>query len=173
MKKRWFVITLFSSLLFLLAGCGAPVEEQISSGITSAESIFKGQAEETNKNINEIELYLPNGYSIEKMEEKHNYIVQKGKKNRYILFVNHNEGENSRLHYDVLKNDQTRKIIEEKTFELEDAFGFVTVSEVDESTYELIVSSGAVKISSISDNKKIDEKLADMMTIARSVKVNK
>lgn len=169
MKQRWFVLTIFWGLLFILSGCGTTVEEQISTGVATVESTFKEKAAETNKNINEIELYLPNGYSIEKMEDQHNYKIQKGK-NLYILFVNHNEDKNSKVHYNVLKNDQTKKIIEEKTFENDDTFGFVTIIEVDESTYELIVSSGSAKISTMSEERKIDEKLEDMMTIAHSVK---
>lgn len=172
MKQKWIMRTVLFSLLFILSACGATVEEQIGAGITNVESTFKEDAMETNKSINEIELYLPKGYSIEKMEDKNNYLLQKGK-NSYLLFVNEHEGETSQLHYDVLKNDQSRKIIEEKTFELKDAFGFVAVVEIDESTYELIVSSGAVKISSISDHRKLDEKLTTMMTIAQSVQLKK
>ena len=44
-------------------------------------------------------------------------------------------------------------------------------SEHDEGQFELIASSGGVKVSTISNDRNMDDKLVEMMIIARSVEV--
>ena len=172
MNRTWIHILLVAACVLVLSACGKTVEEKATAGIESAETVFEHGPDETNKAIGHIELYLPTGFNIEKGIDESNYTVVNGK-NSYILFVNPHEQEDSQLHYDLLKNDAKNNIIQEKTFEKEGVFGFSAVSQQDEETYELVVSVGGVKISTLSDKKKIDEKLQSMMEIAKSVKVVK
>lgn len=169
--KKWLYLTIGTLLLIVLAGCGKTVEEQINSGVASAQTVFEENSREPNKQIGQIELYLPSGYSIKETDDVNNYILTKGK-DQYILFVNVNEKEDSQLHYDLLKKNQSNKIIKEQSVELDGAFGFTAVLEHEEEQYELVASSGGVKVSTISKDRKIDDKLVDMMLIARSVHIN-
>lgn len=171
MKKPISFFLVFFSILFL-SGCGKTAEEQIDIGISNLETVFKEEPKESNKKINNLELYLPSRYSIEFADETNNYIVEKGS-DVYILFVNTNEEEDSKLHYDILKNDTTKKIVKEKTIEVDDTFSFAAVVEQDEETYELIVSSGGIKMTTISNSKNIDDKLLQMMEIVHSVQIYK
>lgn len=168
--KKWLFLTIGAMLIFVLAGCGKSVEEQINIGVASAQTVFEETPREPNKQIGQIELYLPSGYSIKETDDENNYILSKGKE-KYILFVNINEEEDSQLHYELLKSSQAKKIVKEQPVELDGAFGFTAVLEHDEELFELVASSGGVKVSTISKNRNIDSKLVEMMLIARSVEV--
>jgi len=170
MKRKWFLALATSILLFTLAGCGKTVEEQIDTGVASAQTVFEENPQQTNKTIGKIELYVPSGYDVEESDDLNNLIIKNGNES-YILFVNYYEEEDSNLHYELLKNDSSKKIIKEETVEFDGAFGFSAVREYDKDQFELIVSSGGVKMSTISEDKAIDQKLVDMMTIVRSVKI--
>lgn len=166
MKKSILLFMLFCSI-FLLAACGKTAEEQIDLGISKFEEVFKREPKEPNKKISDIELYLPSRYSIDFTEDTNNYIIEKGS-DVYILFLNKNEENNSKLQYDILKNDTSKNIIKEKTLEVDDTFSFVAVVKEKEQ-YELIVCSGGIKISTVSNGKNIDDKLLNMMEIIHSV----
>ncbi|WP_341321081.1 hypothetical protein NSQ62_15735 [Solibacillus sp. FSL H8-0523] len=170
MNRKWIHVLLVAACILVLSACGNTVEENATAGIENAELVFTSEPNETNKAIGHIELYLPTGFNIEKGIDESNYTVINGKSS-YILFVNPNETEDSQLHYELIKNDAKNNIIEDKTFEKDGVFGFSAVNKQDEETFELVVSVGGVKISTISDKKKIDEKLQNMMEIAKSVKV--
>ena len=161
---------LISVVVILLTGCGKPVEEQIKEGVETTATVFEAKPLEPTTTIDKIKLYLPSGYKVEAGTNEMNYIVTKGK-DSFILFVNTIEAEDSRLHYDNLVNDSKLNIMKEQTFEQDNAFGFTAVIQHSEEQYELVVSSGGVKMTTISKDKKIDEKLADMMEIVRSVQV--
>ncbi|MEL4025866.1 hypothetical protein [Lysinibacillus endophyticus] len=170
MKLRWVHVVVFMMVAFVLTGCGKPIDEQVELGLASAETVFKENSNKPNKTIGEIQLFVPSGYSVKESEDLNNLILTKGK-DQYILFVNQYEQQDSKLHYNLFKKDSSKKVVKESTYESDGAFGFSAVVEIDDENYELITSSGGVKISTITKNKKIDEKLTDMMSIARSVEL--
>ena len=101
--RKWFLLTItVAVLVVVLSGCGKSVEEQIKTGVASAQTVFEESPREPNKTIGQIELYLPCGYSIKETDDVNNYILSKGK-HKYILFVNVYEKEDSKLHFDLLK----------------------------------------------------------------------
>ncbi|MGE7980838.1 hypothetical protein [Solibacillus sp. NPDC093137] len=170
MSRKWIHAFLLTSLVVILSACSQTVEEQAQAGMENAETMFSNEANEANKTIGHIELYLPKGYSIEKGIDELNYTILNGK-DSYILFVNQNEPEDSQLQYDLLKQENKNEIVEEKTFESDGQFGFSAVTKFPEEKYELIVNLGGVKLSTISENKKIDDKIQEMMEIVKTVKV--
>ena len=170
MNRKWIHFIWISLVALMLTGCGKTVEEQISEGVASAATKFEAKSTEPTTKIGKIKVYLPGGYKVEEGTNEMNYIFTKGK-DSFILFVNTIEAEDSRLHYENLVNDSNVKIIKEETFESDDNFGFTAVIEHDEDQYELVVSSGGVKMTTMSADRNIDEKLTTMMEIVRSVKV--
>lgn len=170
MSRKWIHAFLLTSFVVILSACSQTVEEQAQAGMENAETMFSKEPNEANKTIGHIELYLPKGYSIEKGIDELNYTILNGK-DSYILFVNQNEPEDSKLQYDLLKQENKNEIIEEKTFESDGQFGFSAVTKFPEEKYELIVNLGGVKLSTISENKKIDDKIQEMMEIVKTVKV--
>ena len=170
MKNVWKPLIFLSLFTFLSTGCNAPVEEQIEKGLASAQATFTEKAMEATEEVGDIKVYMPRGYDIEEGSVDMNYVVSKGG-DQYILFVNTIEEENSQLHYDNLVQQQGDKIVEEQTYMNEDVFGFTAVVEKAEGQYELVVSNGGIKMTTMSNDKKIDQKLQAMMEIVRSVKV--
>ena len=170
MNRKWIHFIWVSVVVLMLTGCGKTVDEQITEGFTATATAFEAKPMEPTTTIGKIKVYLPSGYKVEEGTNEMNYIFTKGK-DSFVLFVNTIEAEDSRLHYDILVNDSKLNIMKEQTFELDNAFGFTAVIEHSEEQYELVVSSGGVKMTTMSADKKIDEKLVTMMEIVRSVKV--
>lgn len=170
MNRKWIHFIWISAAMLLLAGCGKTVEQQITEGVASAEVVFETEVQAPTEEIGKINVYVPAGYDVQQGATEMNYIFSKGKES-YILFVNTIEAEDSQLHYDNLKADANLNLVEEQTFQFEESFGFTAVIEHTEKEFELIVSSGGVKMTTISEDKKIDEKLVEMMEIVRSTKV--
>ena len=170
MNRKWIQVVMLSAMLLVLTACGQTVEEQVLTGIDNAEMVFNSDQTKSNKSIGHIELYLPKGYGIEKGIDESNYTIVNGK-DAYILFVNPNETEDSQLHYDILKEDPNSEILQDKTFKADDVFGFAAVVKRSEEKYEIVVSVGGVKMSTISGDKKLDAKIQEMMEMVRSVKV--
>lgn len=170
MNQKWIHAILISFTIIVMAGCSQSVEEQIHAGVDNAETIFSSEPTAINKTIGHIELYIPKGYGIEKGIDESNYTIVHGK-DSYILFVNPNETEDSELHYTILKDDPKTDVLYDKSFKTEGVFGFSAVVNKPEEQYELIVSVGGVKLTTIADDKKLDEKLQEMMRIVQSVNV--
>lgn len=169
MKRRW-VLGLTLATALVLSACGKTVEEQADAGMMAAETTFEAAVNETNTTLGQIELYMPKGYTIEKGIDEANYTVM-NKEDMYILFVNIHETTDSQLLYDILKEDTSKEMIKAETFETEGVFGFSAITKATEETSELIVSIGGVKLTTISPNKNLDDKLAEMMQIVQSVRV--
>ena len=170
MKNLWKPLLITASLVIVLAGCGAPVAEQIDKGLENAEATFTSEAQATTEEVGDIQVYMPRGYTIFKGEADMNYVVTKGN-DSFILFVNTIEREDSQLHYDNLIVEQGDKIVKKQTYINEGVFGFTAVIQHSEEQYELVVSNGGVKMTTMSDDKKIDDKLQSMMEIVRSAEV--
>jgi len=167
-RKNWLFLLTTLLVLVLLAGCGKSLEEQIETGMTNVQASIEAEPVDANKEIGRIKVFLPSGYTIEESEDETNYLLKKNQ-HQFILFVNPNEQKNSKLLYDLFKKNQAKEIVEEQSFETKDVFGFAAILQDDEDSYELIVSSGGVKITTLSNGKQIDQMLQEMMQIAHSV----
>ena len=156
----------------LLASCGKTVEEQVSEGITTVQAAFEQQPIKSNTKENSISLYLPEDYVIDPSKEENNYLINSSD-DQYILFINEKEPENSQLNYDLLMESEDESIVKVEQLKGEKHFGFVAVKQYNENEYELIVSIGGIKLSTVTNQKKIDDKLANMIDIVRSVEIVK
>lgn len=170
MFRKWMQVVGLSLVVISLSGCGKSIEAQIDSGLNLTQTVFAKEPKEVTETVGDIQLYLPIGFDVEKNENDVNLLISKGT-DSYILFINENEGSDSQLHYDLLKQDTSKDIIEEKTFEEDDIFGFSAVIKDYEDAYELVVSLGGVKMTTISTEKDIEDNLANMLKIVRSVEL--
>lgn len=170
MSRKWIQVIGLALLIVSLSGCGKPLEEQIDSGLSLTEMVFKNEPKAFTETVGDFQLFLPTGYKIEETEDEVNALILKGKQS-YLLFVNKIEGTDSQLHYDLMKNDTSKEILDVRTYEEDKVFGFSAIIQHTENTYELVVSLGGVKMTTISDEKKIEENLTDMLEIVRSVKL--
>lgn len=167
MKYKWLGAV---ALMVMLAGCGTPLEEQIETGFTESEAVFNNEAETTNTQIENIELFLPENFKVQQSEVENNYLLTNDRQ-QYVLFVNEFEDSDSKLYYEQLQAKLKDKIVEEKTFTKDGIFGFSAVVEVKDDEFECITSIGGVKMTTLTEAKAVDEKLTTMMNIVASVKM--
>ena len=65
--------------------------------------------------------------------------------------------------------DKSKEIVEQATFTEEGIFGFAAVVKSGNDNVELIASVGGAKMTTMTKKKKIEENLARMMEIVRSI----
>lgn len=162
------LIGLVIVLSIFLAGCLATPEEQIADGVANARSTFDEEPPKTNESTDQLELYLPGGYTIEEPSDEHNIIITKGS-DSFVLFINPNESSDSKFFYDLQKANAEQEWAADETFEQNGRFGFVTVREIAEDQFEIVTSSGGVKLTTISEESEIQENLEWMMKTVRSI----
>ncbi len=158
-------------LLLVLSGCNQSIDDQIANGLQLTETVFAEEPEEHTEKIGDIKLYLPSNFKVEDSSDAYNIVISKGKES-YILFINDEEAQDSKLYYNLLKENEADKIIEELTYDKNGRFGFTAVLKTeDKNEMELIVSSGGVKMTTISQTKHIETNLREMTKIVHSVKM--
>ncbi|WP_172371062.1 hypothetical protein [Sporosarcina jiandibaonis] len=167
MFRSWKFIFLVIVSVFFLAACGKSLEVRIGEGLRSAEKVFYENNKVANEQIDGVKFYKPSEFTIKEGSDSQNIILTT-KKDTFILFNNPNEKMDSRLFYDLLKADDTKKIIDEKTFTDGDIFGFAAVVE-NNDTVELIASVGGTKITTLAKKRDVASHLTVMMEILRSI----
>ncbi|HBT73989.1 MAG TPA: hypothetical protein DEB37_17630 [Lysinibacillus sp.] len=171
MSFTWLKTIGLMFLLLVLSGCNQSIDDQIANGLQLTETVFAEEPEEHTEKIGDIKLYLPSNFKVEDSSDAYNIVISKGKES-YILFINDEEAQDSKLYYNLLKENEADKIIEELTYDKNGRFGFTAVLKTeDKNEMELIVSSGGVKMTTISQTKHIETNLREMTKIVHSVKM--
>ncbi|MFJ5764737.1 hypothetical protein ACIP9C_05215 [Lysinibacillus sp. NPDC093210] len=171
MSRVWLQALGLMLLLLGLSGCNQSVDEQIASGLQLTETVFAEEPEAYTDKIGHVQLFLPSKFKIDDSSDAYNILISKGM-DSYILFINDREKANSKLYYNLLKEDSSKKVIKETTYEKNGIFGFAAVSKTDnKDEFELIVSCGGVKMTTISQAKNIENNLHEMTKIVHSVKI--
>ncbi|MHA6260388.1 hypothetical protein ACXYMX_10910 [Sporosarcina sp. CAU 1771] len=174
MHRTWKVLFLFSLSIFFLSGCMASLEEKADDGINAAKETFYSDSKDQTDEIEGIKLYKPAGFTVNNSSVPQNIVLNR-KNETFILFVNPNEKESSRLFYELLLADTSKEILAEESFEKEDSFGFAAVlksGNEKSELVELVVSVGGTKMTTIG-KKKFTEDLTQMMQIVQSIKQDK
>lgn len=170
MFQSWKIIFLVMFSVFLLTACGQSIDERANKGVKAASDAFYADNMKTNKEVNEIKFYKPISFKVEDDSDPQNIVLNKGK-DTFILFINPNEKNDSKLYYDLLMADDKKNVLKEETFTDEDTFGFAAIVQTaNDDTTELIVSVGGTKISTQTKEKNIESYMPKMMEIVRSIK---
>lgn len=167
MKRSAFIMGITAALL-LLAGCMATPEERLDAGLSETRKAFEEEPPETNETAGQTELYLPGGYNIEEPSDEYNVIFTKGS-DSYVLFINPNESADSKFFYELQKANEEQEWIMDQTFEQNGRFGFTTLREIAEDRIEIVVSTGGVKMTTISEESDVPGNMEWMMKTVRSV----
>lgn len=165
-RKRLIGVGLFA--VAILSGCMATPEERVADGLVHSQEAFEQEPVETNEKAEDRELYLPNGYTIEKPSDDNNIIITKGS-DSFVLFINPNEKSDSKFFYDLQKANPDQQWLADQTFEENGRFGFTTVRLIAEDRYEIVESVGGVKLTTISEESKLAENMDWMMKTVRSI----
>lgn len=168
MFRGWKFIFLTLITVVLLAACGQSLDEKVTAGISAAEEAFHANDKDRTEEVDGIKLYKPAGFTISDLSDAQNIVFTKNEET-FILFINPNEKSDSKLFYDLLLADQNKDIIEQATFEDEGIFGFAAVVKSGDNQVELIASVGGAKMTAMAKKNKIEEDLARMMEVVRSI----
>jgi hypothetical protein len=165
-RKGWIAFMIAGT--FLLGGCVASSEERMVTGVEKAREAFQEEPAATNETVGNRDLYVPRNYTVEEPSDAHNMIITRGS-DSFVLFLNPNEEPDSTLFYDLQKANDEQQWALDETFRQNGRFGFSTVREIAEDRYEIVVSAGGVKMTTISEANDIDSNMAWMMQTVRSV----
>lgn len=155
------------SLLLVLSGC-ASAEDRQAEGIAAARAVFEEAAPEPNDTAGGTELYVPSGYQVEQPADDYHVLITRGGET-YTLSRNPNEAPDSSFFYDLQKANLSEGWLVDEKFSRHGRFGFVTVREVADGRYELVVSSGGTKLSTITERQALNSNMNWMMKTVRSV----
>jgi hypothetical protein len=158
-------VTILLSLFFLI-GCSASFDDQREETIKVVQKQMETKPKETNKDLEEINFYLPFGYEIE--DESPNNIILKNGSKTYILFYNQHENAQSDVVYKSTLNQHEKFEIDEKWQE-KDSLGYLLVENLDDDLNELIVGIGGVKLTSEVKTSSLVTEATQMMEIVNSV----
>ncbi|MBD8069010.1 hypothetical protein [Bacillus sp. PS06] len=154
-------------LIGLLVGCSASVEEVIEETKQTTAQTFEAEPMEPNQTESTFSYFLPSDMKEETVEEN-NLILQQGEQ-LFILFVNPNEEQNSEELYKSTVLESENDLLNE-TFKDEERFGYVKVESVEEDSYQLSIGIGGVKMTTVTELKKVKDNAEQMMQIVSSVK---
>ena len=168
MFHSWKFIFLVLMSAVILTACGQSLEERAATGVNVAEEVFLANDKASTEEIDGVKLYKPMGFTIKESSDAQNIIFMKND-DTLILFINPNEEVDSRLFYDILLEDQHKKVVALETFIEDGAFGFATVIESDDNQVELVASVGGSKITTLTKKKNIAANLRVMMEVVRSI----
>ena len=155
-------------LAVLLAGCSMTPEERSEEGLEAAGKVFREDVRRTNAEVGSVRLYKPAGFKIREGSDEQNIVFEKGG-DTYVLFINPNEPDNSRLFYELLYADPAKDILTTATYEQYGVFGFSGITDAGNERFELVAGSGGAKMTTMSKERGIERNLRTMMEIVRSV----
>ena len=168
MFRKWKFIFLLTISVLALVACGKSLDEKATSGVEAAREAFHSNDKNRTEEIDGMKLYLPAGFKMDDKSDAQNIVFTKNEET-FILFVNPNEKNDSKLFYELLLADKSKEIVEQATFTDEGAFGFAAVVKSGNDDVELITSVGGSKMTAMSKKGNIEENLARMMEIVRSI----
>ncbi|MBT2582554.1 hypothetical protein J7E21_07040 [Planococcus sp. ISL-109] len=160
-------MALFSSVL-VLAGCTESPQDELIKGVSSARTAFEEPAPEANKANGDTALYVPGGYELQEPSDDYNLLLTRGNE-AFALFLNPNEAPDSTFFYDLQKAIPEEAWLVDEKFSQHGRFGFTTVREIADERYELVVSSGGTKLSTITEQSALRTNMDWMMETVRSV----
>jgi len=169
MIRTWKLV-LTAAILLVLSACST-LEEKAAEGMEKAEEVFFGESVKANEKIENVQFFKPSNFSLSEESDAQNIILT-NRGEPFVLFINPNEKPDSRLHYDLMKA-KNEDVLFEKTFEEGDRFGFVAVVQNAENVMEVIVSSGGVKMTTLTKEDQVEDYIETMMKVVKSVNISK
>ncbi|WP_163539206.1 hypothetical protein [Gracilibacillus sp. YIM 98692] len=169
MKIDRIGIVVISLLLIFIIWVSAwsmqPTEEVLRESVQIAEQEFNQESKVTNTNLEHFNIYLPEEFTVAEQSVS-NVLLEKDNQT-FILFYNTLEDSTSRLNYEAAVSMDNHLALE--SFEDEDRFGYINISNNQEDEIQLQVGIGGVKITTFTDWSDMKHDVSDMMKIANSL----
>jgi len=157
------------SLLLMITACNMKSEATILKEVEEvSEAMFEEKESiKANHQLDSLTLYIPEHLTID--EEDDSNIILSNQDQIYIIFINHLEKPTSKLNYKAAQNSQALLM---KSFQDNDSFGYIQVIPEDDNTYELQIGVGGIKITTLTNKRKVVTDAEDLMKIAISTMNN-
>ncbi|ANU11445.1 hypothetical protein A1A1_09966 [Planococcus antarcticus DSM 14505] len=165
---RYGLIVLLLLLIGILSGCMATPEEQVVQGVSNAHAAFESEPQRANKTAGQKELYVPAGYDFEEASDGLSSLITRGS-DSFVLLVNPNEKATSTFFYNLQKADAEQQWVVDETFQQNGRFGFTMVKEIAEDRLELVVGTGGVKLTTVTEESELPRNMDWMMKTVRSI----
>lgn len=163
-KKTWLLLF----VLLLLSACSTSIKEEQKAAKENAYQAFQEESKKPNKDSKGISFYLPVGMEIDS-SDTYNHIIKKGSK-IYILFINPNEDEKSKVIYEsTLKSADKYRLAE--TFTDDKKFGYIFIRDIEKDLYELIVGIGGIKMTTQTELGNLANDAKIMMEMVHSIQL--
>ncbi|MCU9614244.1 hypothetical protein OEV98_11795 [Caldibacillus lycopersici] len=169
-KTKNTIYLLVLLLLLILTACSATISEEQDKAKENAVEAFEANNINPNNSIENFSVYLPSGMDVDE-SDPNNIVLSNGSK-LYLLFINPNENESSKVIYETTLNS-TENIRLKETFEKDNRFGFIIINDVSEDLYELTVGIGGTKLTTETDAANIAHEAKLMMEIVSSIEFDK
>ena len=169
-RKNYFFLTA-ALVLLVLTGCGHTVEEQTDSAIQQARDAFEMNRKQPTESIDGVEFYKPMGFKADVQKEERVFTLSKKSQTMTAEF-DPNAKSDSHAFYELLMSDASKVVIQQQTFTDTGVFGFVVISEHNDSSVEVVTGMGPVQVKAIVSKEELTATTEQMMNIARSVQID-
>ncbi len=166
LKKIWKWFVLLIVLLGVLIYIPLSIDYEAAT-IEAAQSAFQAEPLQTDDKVQDISIFLPQGFILEQ-ESENNLLVRKGQQ-KYLVFVNPEEKRDSQLLYQNLVAAEDYTINE--TFSKNGQFGYLLAKVHSRRNVELIVGIGGYKITTTTDRADMADDAKNMMQMANSMEM--
>lgn len=154
--------------LLVVTACSQSKEEVWKQTINEVKDVFKQSNIKTNTENKMFKYYKPKAFTVQKKKEPN--IILKDDGTTYILFVNPREAEMSRADYKEAKK-QKSDADRLTSFATDSSFVYVYLKQIEGEEYELVVSSGNVKLTADTHLDDLQDRAKKMARVVHSVKL--
>ncbi|KGX89411.1 hypothetical protein N781_09170 [Pontibacillus halophilus JSM 076056 = DSM 19796] len=174
-NRKWLlvlvVIVLVAGGMLYSAGYLKTGKQAAKAAEASAEQVFYSDHVETNESLEHVSLYVPEHMEVSKEQPNNIQLNSNGQK--YLVFYNPYEQLTSDTFYESAKAEDELLIQSFQSDEATDKastdrFGYIRVLALEDD-YELQVSVGGVKMTTVTEKHKLDEDAKDMMEVVLSI----
>lgn len=160
------IVALLLLFLITISVMNIETEESVlEEAMTIAEDTFNQTPKESNKEVENFFLYIPDELEVDE-RNKNNAVLVADDGQSYILFINDKENQQSTLNYETVRETGNSEWLQ--SFEDADRFGYIYINPLD-GDYEVQLGIGGVKLTTISGKDSIVDDVEMMMAISKSV----
>jgi hypothetical protein len=167
--KSYIITSLLFTIVLIVGIQSVPEDKAITSTRNFVDVIFQADKRETNTTTKDMSFFLPVGMEIES-ELEFNTVLEKNDQ-LFILFYNPHEKNYSKTLYKTAKKRQHIYSLL-YSFRDDEKFGYLHVMPLEDEHYEIVLSVGDIKMTTLTSTEKMTSSVREMAEIIHSVTFN-